>query len=154
MPRPARRLSNPYSSRSAVAERSHLMTAVRRRHELVTEDVQLGGRTGRRHCDSVKWMPTPELDSLVAGTHRDPHTLLGPHLNGDGTVIRVLRPDAASVTVQANDDSYPAELVHRGGVFEARLPGKVTDYRLEIEYATGTFTADDPYRFPPTVGEI
>jgi 1,4-alpha-glucan branching enzyme len=40
--------------------------------------------------------------------------------------------------------------VHGEGVFEAEVPGVVTDYRID---ADGTLT-DDPYRHLPTLGEL
>jgi 1,4-alpha-glucan branching enzyme len=40
--------------------------------------------------------------------------------------------------------------VHEEGVFEAVVPGTVLDYRLVIDGVP----SDDPYRYPPTVGEL
>lgn len=33
-----------------------------------------------------------ELAAVAAGTHGDPHTILGPHPGTDGVVVRTLRP--------------------------------------------------------------
>ena len=102
-----------------------------------------------------------EIDRVVAGTHHDPHSILGAHLTADGVVIRALRPLARSVTVMLPDGTrFPAEHVH-AGVFAATLPGtEVPDYRLAVSYeaADGSLPAetvvDDPYRYLPTVGEM
>lgn len=40
--------------------------------------------------------------------------------------------------------------VHDAGVFEAVLPGEVLDYRVEVDGRVH----DDPYRHPPTLGEL
>ncbi len=103
--------------------------------------------------------PAPRLDpaelrQLLAGEHRDPHVVLGPHPVADGVVVRVLRPWAQAVVVTTGEDRY--ELAHEGeGLFSGVLPvEQVPDYRLEVTYSDGTVQADDPYRFLPTVGEL
>jgi 1,4-alpha-glucan branching enzyme len=102
-----------------------------------------------------------EIDRVVAGTHHDPHAILGAHPGPDGVLVRVLRPLAKSVTIVLPDGGrYPAEHVHEG-VFAATLPGPQTpDYRVAVSYPDGNGGAlpeiltDDPYRFLPTVGEM
>jgi 1,4-alpha-glucan branching enzyme len=122
---------------------------------------------------------TSELDRVVAGTHHDPHAVLGAHPGPDGITVRALRPLATSVTVLlADGQRFAMEHVH-GGVFAAVLPdgvtgvpGQVPDYRLAVSYTDsrpdgaspgadsdidhrGTETImDDPYRHQPTVGEM
>jgi 1,4-alpha-glucan branching enzyme len=100
----------------------------------------------------------PELESLIRREHPNPHDVLGAHSERGGVVIRALRPAARAITVHL-DDGATAELepVHPGGVFE----GLVEDtelpvhYRLEVDYGSaGTFTIEDPYAFPPTIGEV
>ena len=39
------------------------------------------------------------LDTLVDGTHPQPHDVLGPHINDGVVTIRVLRPNATSVVL-------------------------------------------------------
>ncbi|MFF5228504.1 1,4-alpha-glucan branching protein GlgB [Dactylosporangium sp. NPDC000521] len=98
------------------------------------------------------------LDDLIAGRSHDPHGVLGAHpVGGAGagsgavtTVIRALRRGAGTVSVVVDDERHPMRLVHDEGVFEAELPGDVTDYRID---ADGVLT-DDPYRHLPTVGEL
>ena len=115
-----------------------------------------------------------ELDRLLAGTHHDPHALLGAHPGPDGITVRALRPMAASVSVLLPDGRrFEMEHVH-AGVFAAVLPatvlpdggtgrpGQVPDYRLAVAYpapgdagGAGPETiADDPYRHQPTLGEV
>jgi len=90
------------------------------------------------------------FDQLITGTHYDPHGLLGLHPHGDHHVIRTLRRGAGLVTVVAGADRYPMHRIHDEGVFEADVPSTVHDYRID---ADGRIS-DDPYRHPPTVGEL
>jgi 1,4-alpha-glucan branching enzyme len=109
---------------------------------------------------------TGEFDRVLAGTHYDPHAVLGAHPDGAGITVRALRPLAASVTVLLPDGRrFGMEHVH-GGIFAAHLPadvaepGQVPDYRLAVTYpdgrnGQGTETVgDDPYRHRPTLGEM
>ena len=76
-----------------------------------------------------------EIDKILAGTHHDPHSVLGAHQVPGGTVVRALRPLAASVTAVLPDGRrFPLAHVHQG-VFAATLPlAQVPDYRLAVTY--------------------
>ena len=101
-----------------------------------------------------------EIERVVAGTHHDPHAILGAHPGPGGVIIRVLRPLALSVAVVLPDGGrVPAEHVHEG-VFAATVPGtQVPDYRVAVSYP-GTdgplpeIITDDPYRYLPSLGEV
>jgi 1,4-alpha-glucan branching enzyme len=118
-----------------------------------------------------------EIDQLVAGTHHDPHSVLGAHPGPDGVTIRALRPLAATVAVVLPDGSRAAMAHVHQGVFSVTLPGtEVLDYQLAVAYpaADGAATAhppalpetvlpetvlpesigDDPYRHLPTLGQL
>ncbi len=100
-----------------------------------------------------------ELEALVAREHADPHAILGAHPAPAGVVIRALRPAARAITVHLVDDGTTVQLeqIHPGGVFEGVVDGAELPlrYRLEVDYGdAGTFTIDDPYAFPPTIGEL
>ncbi|WP_184840637.1 1,4-alpha-glucan branching protein GlgB [Allocatelliglobosispora scoriae] len=91
------------------------------------------------------------MDRLIAGDVHDPHAVLGAHPQGDGTVIRALRRGAAQVSVEVKGKRYPMTRVHADGVFEVLVPiAGVTGYRIEADGAS----TDDPYRHPPTLGEL
>ena len=97
-----------------------------------------------------------EIDALVAGTHYDPHALLGGHPGPGGVTIRALRPLAETVTVVLPGGSrVPMTHVHQG-VFSATVPGtSVPDYRIAVTYpGAGEIVGDDPYRHLPTLGDI
>jgi len=103
-------------------------------------------------------MVTRELDSLVRREHPEPHSVLGAHPDGDGVVVRALRPAARAVTVRFDGGADgELELIHPGGVFEGRVAGVELPqhYTLEIDYGPDAqFTIEDPYAFTPTIGEL
>ncbi|MER7333096.1 MULTISPECIES: 1,4-alpha-glucan branching protein GlgB [unclassified Micromonospora] len=90
------------------------------------------------------------MDELISGATHDPHAVLGAHPADGRTVIRTLRRGAADVAVLVDGERHPMRRVHGVGVFEATVPGEVLDYRVEVDGRVH----DDPYRYPPTVGEL
>ncbi|MEU7783644.1 1,4-alpha-glucan branching protein GlgB [Amycolatopsis sp. NPDC049159] len=97
--------------------------------------------------------PAADIDRLLAGSHHDPHAVLGVHPAGKGFVARSLLPGAKAVTLHAGGHRYPMEPVI-DALFAVAVPEHPGDYRLEVEYDGHTTTADDPYRWLPTVGEL
>jgi 1,4-alpha-glucan branching enzyme len=99
------------------------------------------------------------INALAAGTNRDPFSLLGPHLDSDGTpVVRAFHPAAQSIDVRLVATGAVVPMQKRGaaGLFEARVgqigPGGQVDarpdYRLRIAYHPGhSVEIDDPYRY-------
>ncbi|MCX4092003.1 1,4-alpha-glucan branching protein GlgB [Nocardia sp. alder85J] len=96
-----------------------------------------------------------DLMLLAAGTHADPHTVLGAHPHPEGTVVRALRPHADSVSAQVGAEEYPLKHVAHG-VFEGVVPfAELWDYRLLVSYPGGQTVLDaDGYRFLPTIGDL
>ena len=94
-----------------------------------------------------------EITKLLSGAHHDPHSILGMHLYEHGTVVRVLRPEAHSVSVLINNSRYELTLIAEG-LFAGVIPEQPGDYQLEIDYTGNVVLADDPYRWLPTVGEL
>src|ERR1700751_1268797 len=108
-----------------------------------------------------------KIKRIVAGQHRDPHSVLGAHPGPDGVIIRPLRPLAKSVTAVLDDGRrLPMAHVHQG-VFEVTVPDeKVPGYKIATTYPAAADAAgasggassedvrDDPYRYLPTLGEF
>jgi 1,4-alpha-glucan branching enzyme len=90
------------------------------------------------------------MDQLIRGDAHDPHALLGAHPKGGKTVVRALRRGAREVAVVVDGVRHPMRRTHKDGIFEATVPGEFVDYLLDVD---GT-ESDDPYRFPPTLGEL
>ncbi len=102
-----------------------------------------------------------ELARIAAGTHSGPHSVLGQHPlapaaeDGTGPVaIRALRPLAETVTALLQGGEVAME--HLGhGVWQGVHEHGLTDYTLRTTYSgDAEWTADDPYRFLPSVGEV
>ncbi|MER6849313.1 1,4-alpha-glucan branching enzyme [Streptomyces flaveolus] len=95
-----------------------------------------------------------DRERLLAGTHHDPHSVLGAHPVPGGIAVRVFRPYALAVTVLAGE--LRAELGHDGdGFFSGLLPlDEVPAYRLLVAYEGTVQETEDPYRFLPTLGDL
>ncbi|MFV0632502.1 1,4-alpha-glucan branching protein GlgB [Demequina sp.] len=94
------------------------------------------------------------LADVAAGTHHEPHAVLGPHADGGSVTIRVLRPAAAAVSIETLDGTFEAEHEH-AGIWRLEVPGgDAPDYRVHVTYEGDPHVQDDPYRFLPTLGEL
>jgi 1,4-alpha-glucan branching enzyme len=93
------------------------------------------------------------LQALAEARHDNPFGVLGPHVEGNGVVIRACIPTAERIAV-TRDGSAPVAMKrrHPAGIFEAVMPGitDIPDYRLRVTYGGGaTVEVDDPYRYCP-----
>ena len=110
-------------------------------------------KTATAHPVGAPGPSDQELDRLAGGVHHNPHSILGMHAAGGGSVIRALRPGAERVVAIFGEQRV--ELTHRCfDIWEAAVPGPVTDYRLDVTYHGTTYPSDDPYRYLPTLGEV
>ena len=95
--------------------------------------------------------------SIVAGDHGDPFSVLGMHEeDGDGFVVRTFQPGARSVEVVSADGASLGELepVHPEGLFAGPVSGEErAPYRLRIDWDGTEVELEDPYRFPSAMGE-
>ncbi|OAN53123.1 1,4-alpha-glucan branching enzyme [Paramagnetospirillum marisnigri] len=93
-------------------------------------------------------------DAIARGRHGDPFAVLGPHDLGTDVIIRSLQPQARRVSVLTKAGETEMERVHPDGLFAVRLP-RPASYRLAVEEQDGrVFEIDDPYRFPPLLGDL
>ncbi|MET7963373.1 1,4-alpha-glucan branching protein GlgB [Micromonospora zamorensis] len=90
------------------------------------------------------------MDQLISGATHDPHALLGAHPADSSTTVRTMRRGAGDVVLLVGDERHPMKRVHDVGVFETQVEGDVLDYRVEVDGVAH----DDPYRYPPTLGEL
>jgi 1,4-alpha-glucan branching enzyme len=100
---------------------------------------------------------TAELQKLLHHVHTSPHNILGCHPSPSGTMVRVYRPGADSVSVLLEDGSEIAmDQNHPEGLFEKAFPNQkgVFPYRLKVRYGKEIFAVQDPYRFMPTLGDM
>ena len=96
------------------------------------------------------------IDSIVRGVNRDPFKVLGPHSARKNWTVRSWQPQAQAVElVTANEEPLvKMKRIHVDGLFEARLPLPVIDYRLRLHEHDHARVIDDPYRFPSPLGEL
>jgi 1,4-alpha-glucan branching enzyme len=101
------------------------------------------------------------LQAIGSGIHTGPHSVLGQHpveiegVQDAVTVIRALRPLANEV-VAILENGTRADLAHIGhGVWQGSHLTGLQDYTIETSYVDGpSWTADDPYRYLPSIGEL
>jgi 1,4-alpha-glucan branching enzyme len=95
------------------------------------------------------------LEVLLSGLQKDPFSVLGPHQVDGRTIIRAFLPGAISVEAVARDDGQALgslETIHPGGLFAGEIPGRAYCYR--IQWPGGSEEVEDPYCFPPLLGEL
>jgi 1,4-alpha-glucan branching enzyme len=97
-----------------------------------------------------------EIESIVQGHHGDPFKILGPHSATKNWVVRSWQPQADSVELLDVNDKLLTKMkrVHKGGLFEARLPLPMVAYRLSLSENGHRHIIDDPYRFASPLGDL
>ncbi|MDJ0389930.1 1,4-alpha-glucan branching protein GlgB [Roseomonas sp. E05] len=92
------------------------------------------------------------IRDLVEGRHGDPFAALGPHSTPSGQVVRTLLPGARSVEVVTRGGARALEKIHPAGLFEGPLAEQ--PYLLRIDWDGVIQETEDPYAFPPLLGEM
>ncbi|WP_050750734.1 1,4-alpha-glucan branching protein GlgB [Paramagnetospirillum magneticum] len=104
--------------------------------------------------EAAKLIRSSDADAIARGRHGDPFAVLGPHAVKGGTVIRTFQPQARTVFVLAADGETEMSRAHPDGLFAVKLKGSPA-YRLRaVRHDGGTEELDDPYRFPPVLGDL
>ena len=97
-----------------------------------------------------KMMNWPMIEEIIYSESQDPHATLGPHVQGNGTLIQAFFPGAQKVTLQLTKDmtEKEMELADDDGFFAVWLPVKnVGAYRYIVSYENGSVeTMQDAYR--------
>ena len=95
-------------------------------------------------------MNWPVIEEIIYSESQDPHATLGPHVQGNGTLIQAFFPGAQKVTLQLTKDmaEKEMELADDDGFFAVWLPVKnVGAYRYIVSYENGSVeTMQDAYR--------
>jgi len=106
-------------------------------------------------------MPDPaEVEAVVSGAHGDPFKVLGMHGGGDAPLtVCAFLPGASAVQVTDRKTGRVAaklERVHDSGFFAGAIGRrkKPFAYRLRVANGEAEKDLDDPYRFPPILGEM
>jgi 1,4-alpha-glucan branching enzyme len=97
---------------------------------------------------------SPEAYAVIEGRHSDPFHYLGPHAEGDVSLVRVFLPDAEDVEIIDEQGRHnELQRIHDVGLFEGRLDG-TPRYRVRARYGDHQVDIEDPYRFPPILSEF
>jgi 1,4-alpha-glucan branching enzyme len=96
---------------------------------------------------------------VLEGRSGDPFAVLGPARLSDGrTRVLVFQPGAGAVELlPEHGPPVPCRRLHPAGLFGGALPAGgdgTARYRLGIDWPHGRAVQDDPYRFPPVLGEL
>lgn len=100
-----------------------------------------------------------DIEAIVRGRHGNPFAVLGMHAKGAGPVrVNAFIPPAAEVTVIDETGAAVAALerVHPEGFFSGVVPNRTDpfSYRLRLSAGAQSWEIDDPYSFPPVLGEL
>ncbi|HEX6119060.1 MAG TPA: 1,4-alpha-glucan branching protein GlgB [Dongiaceae bacterium] len=94
--------------------------------------------------------------ALASGDCGDPFSVLGMHTEEPNhVVVRCYHPGASRAWVIGRDGAEIAELEQKyePGFFAGPVPERI-DYRLRFALPTRTIELEDPYRFPPVLGDL
>ena len=93
---------------------------------------------------------------LAAGTHHDPHSILGAHAGParHTVAVRAWQPGADAVKVLIGERAIELSEVAPGLFTTTLRRRQIPPYRLLVGRGGSWVELDDPYRFLPTVGEL
>src|SRR5487761_2289033 len=75
------------------------------------------------HQRGIMTKLSAEAYAIVEGRHSDPFQYLGPHTEGDRTVVRAFLPDASRVdAVDEYGEAAALTRIHNDGLFCGALP--------------------------------
>ena len=100
-----------------------------------------------------------DIGALIYGDHPDPFSVLGLHEDVRGVLhVCAFLPGAREVAViESASGKALADLalIHPDGVFAGTIPRRRNRfaYRLKVKWESGEMEMEDPYRFPPILGE-
>jgi 1,4-alpha-glucan branching enzyme len=99
-----------------------------------------------------------DIDCILAAEHDDPFSFLGMHATEEGLVVRTFQPGAISVDVlrgKTREKVASLSNLRRSGLFAGNVPGSLRfDYRLQIAGDGWEYEIDDPYSYPPVLGDL
>jgi 1,4-alpha-glucan branching enzyme len=93
--------------------------------------------------------------AVLGGRHADPFHYLGPHFEGGHPVVRVLLPNATSVTVlHEAGDEVDLPRIHKGGLFAGPVARPDRRYHLRARFGDDLVEMEDAYRFAPVISDF
>ncbi|ANY21008.1 1,4-alpha-glucan branching enzyme GlgB [Tsuneonella dongtanensis] len=101
--------------------------------------------------------PSPAtLEALLAGTHSDPFSVLGPHEGPAGTFARAILPGAEEAEAFSLKGGRLGKMtrVDDRGLFEGKLRGKPKPVKYRCRSSGSEWWVTDPYSFGPVLGPL
>ena len=96
-----------------------------------------------------------EAYAIIEDRHSDPFHYLGLHTEGDKGVVRAFLPEASKVeAIGEHGETAPLKRIHDSGLFAGALPNGSKRYQLRAKFGNNVVDLDDPYRFPPVLGDV
>lgn len=99
-------------------------------------------------------MNWPGIEAIIYSEEDDPHRLLGPHREGNATVVQAFYPGAVSMELKLpGQKTVEMEQADEAGYYAALVGGKeIGSYTLKASLEDGTTEEfEDPYRFAPVI---
>ena len=99
-------------------------------------------------------MNWPEIEAIVYSEEDQPHQLLGPHTEGNMTLVQAFVPGARAISIcQGKNKTTEMEMADEAGYFAALLPGnEIGAYTYLVTDQDGSQREiEDPYRFGPVI---
>ena len=99
-------------------------------------------------------LPKP-LQQIIEATHRDPFSVLGRHPEGEGVVVRVMNPQAESVTIA--EGGHGMNRIEGTDLFEWRGPADAVPPRYRLIWRDREHRehiGHDPYCFPHQIPDF
>ena len=99
-------------------------------------------------------MNWPEIEAIIYSEEDDPHRLLGPHREGNATVVQAFYPGAVSMELKLpGQKAVEMEQADEAGYYATLVGGKeIGSYTLKASLEDGTTEEfEDPYRFAPVI---
>jgi 1,4-alpha-glucan branching enzyme len=96
------------------------------------------------------------IDGIASARHGDPFALLGPHHVACGVAVRAFLPDADAVAIVERSTGFLLGHMHKLDLngFWVGLMERDAPYVLRISAGTTRYETEDPYSYPPLLGEV
>ncbi|ASK64804.1 1,4-alpha-glucan branching enzyme [Brachybacterium avium] len=98
-----------------------------------------------------------ELGATATGSYHEPHSVLGAHEYEGGFTVRTLKPFAHEVAVVLPEGGTVAMEHEYDGIWVAVVErSELASHRIRVTWSPQAepVEVEEPYRFPPTLGEL
>ncbi|NMA66655.1 MAG: 1,4-alpha-glucan branching enzyme, partial [Clostridiaceae bacterium] len=98
------------------------------------------------------------IEELLNNCSKNPHSILGMHVEKDTVIVRALNPHSKNIDVRDvhTSKTYSMKIIDERGLFECRIENRSDPFSYELIHTTfdnHTYSVFDPYSFSPTLSE-